>query len=153
MRITYGILRKVRREEFVTDRDELRGRRFAASFLYYSCRDAENRTRSFPPTEPRQSLGLPDYVFLSGRRESNPVFTHPKRTYYRYTTARSWRIVADLMVNALVVTDISVFCGHAYFPAGKLRDPGSASSGLRLAQSALRSIVHLSGFEPETFRM
>src|SRR3989344_4963756 len=27
-------------------------------------------------------------MFLSGRRESNPVFTHPKRTYYRYTTAR-----------------------------------------------------------------
>ncbi len=27
-------------------------------------------------------------IFLSGRRESNPVFTHPKRTYYRYTTAR-----------------------------------------------------------------
>ena len=25
---------------------------------------------------------------VSGRRESNPVFTHPKRTYYRYTTAR-----------------------------------------------------------------
>src|SRR3989344_1924638 len=25
---------------------------------------------------------------LSGRRESNPVFTNPNRTYYRYTTAR-----------------------------------------------------------------
>src|SRR3989339_2155698 len=25
---------------------------------------------------------------LSGRRESNPVSTHPKRMYYRYTTAR-----------------------------------------------------------------
>src|SRR3989338_9463888 len=24
----------------------------------------------------------------SGRRESNPVFTNPNRTYYRYTTAR-----------------------------------------------------------------
>ena len=28
------------------------------------------------------------FLLLSGRRESNPVFTNPNRTYYRYTTAR-----------------------------------------------------------------
>gem|GEM_PF-4152903 len=34
-------------------------------------------------------------LFLSGRWESNPVYTHPKRVYYRYTTARneeSWKL-------------------------------------------------------------
>ena len=28
------------------------------------------------------------YCPLSGRRESNPVYTNPNRAYYRYTTAR-----------------------------------------------------------------
>ena len=27
-------------------------------------------------------------ILFSGCRESNPVYTHPKRAYYRYTTAR-----------------------------------------------------------------
>gem|GEM_PF-4693289 len=41
----------------------------------------------------RSSFAAPIAHFvLSGRRESNPVFTHPKRTYYRYTTARFRRV-------------------------------------------------------------
>lgn len=28
------------------------------------------------------------HSFVSGSRELNPDFTHPKRTYYRYTTSR-----------------------------------------------------------------
>ena len=47
------------------------------------------------PTIPFAPLARPDFglsdsesSMLSGSRESNPVFTHPKRTYYRYTTPR-----------------------------------------------------------------
>ena len=28
------------------------------------------------------------FVFVSGCRESNPVYIHPMDAYYRYTTAR-----------------------------------------------------------------
>ena len=76
---------------------------------------------------------------LSGRRESNPVFTHPKRTYYRYTTAR-----LRYPSNKSVVT-------HSFLL--KTCATPARPAGLRLAQPALRSVVHPSGFEPETFRM
>src|SRR3989338_8524939 len=44
-----------------------------------------------PPCAPHAQI-LPLYygllIFISGRWESNPVLTLPKRKYYRYTTAR-----------------------------------------------------------------
>ena len=59
--------------------------------------DTGNRSRfpdpfrcSIPVSPPQNKTALAGlFCFSSGRRESNPVFTHPKRMYYRYTTARS----------------------------------------------------------------
>ena len=45
----------------------------------------------YRPSAPEQSPGLFAKCPLSGRRESNSVFTHPKRMYYRYTTPRDER--------------------------------------------------------------
>ena len=50
-------------------------------------RGAGNRTQLYR-FAPGQSPGLSAPCSVSGRRESNSVFTHPKRTYYRYTTPR-----------------------------------------------------------------
>ena len=33
--------------------------------------------------------GLTSFLYLSGCRESNPVYANPNRVYYRYTTSRS----------------------------------------------------------------
>ncbi len=35
----------------------------------------------------------------SGCWESNPVYTHPKRVYYRYTTARNYLITKHTRYN------------------------------------------------------
>src|SRR3989344_1014903 len=53
--------------------------------IYHVFRAAENRTRATStPCLRTTTIRQPG----SGRRESNPVYTHPKRAYYRYTTAR-----------------------------------------------------------------
>ena len=59
------------------------------------CRDAGNPcpsvrrgTQSPRTCESRCSTLIVSSKSLSGCRESNPVSTHPKRVYYRYTTSR-----------------------------------------------------------------
>ena len=42
------------------------------------------------PDARTQVRARPSSFYSSGRRESNPVSTHPKRMYYRYTTARCY---------------------------------------------------------------
>lgn len=36
------------------------------------------------------AVEMTNLFILSGCWESNPVYTNPNRTYYRYTTARLW---------------------------------------------------------------
>ena len=38
------------------------------------------------------------FCWLSGCRELNPVYTHPKRAYYRYTTPRERRAKSEKLV-------------------------------------------------------
>ena len=49
---------------------------------------ARSDTLRFPAAKQKSAFGA--LLFLSGCWESNPVYTHPKRAYYRYTTARAY---------------------------------------------------------------
>src|SRR3989344_3662637 len=78
----------------------------------------------------------------SGRRESNPVFTNPNRTYYRYTTARIRTSSANRTTTGLPRSQREA-----------LRYWGILRPYQELHVSAQKAPVHLVGFEPTTFRM
>ena len=63
--------------------------RFAALRLAQSG-DAEGRSPEAISLSPSKNLTCLEW---SGCRELDPVFTHPKRAYYRYTTARFLKIL------------------------------------------------------------
>ena len=133
------------------------------------CRDAGNRTRS-----PRTCRNRCDTLFfsskiLSGCWESNPVSTHPKRVYYRYTTARQNFRRTGVCTTGLPRSELGSATGVYYIPTGILMNFGVCTTGLprseprgfacsqniapaseSYSKQAPACFVHPVGFEPTT---
>lgn len=82
--------------------------------------------------------------YVSGRRESNPVYIHPMDAYYRYTTARNSNATEHCRTaesNQVEVGNFSV-AKLALQETFHCRDAGNRTRSLRTRSACTTGILH-----------